>query len=631
MTPIDAGIAILAGQIAQIAESQDYTARTQTAEQAPLAGIAAAVNALLDSVCARSVKLREEADQMRSAWDDAQTANMLLRRMKDELKARSQQLDQAVIKAAAASAAKSQFLANMSHEIRTPMNGILGTAELLARTQLAEKQKNYVGTIIRSGRALLTVINDVLDFSKIESGKLELDKRPFDLLQCVTDVAALLSPSCAKKQIGLVVDIEPGLPSSYVGDVGRIRQLLTNIAGNAIKFTDAGEVRIVLKGKVVDAHAELLLEVIDTGIGIPPERMQDIFEEFSQVDNTSSRIYEGTGLGLAITKSLIERMGGRIGLTSTVGVGSTFWINLPLEVHQAVIVAAPVGVEVSGQSIMIFEELTGTGAGLGAQFERLGCAVTIVSDDAAAVSVLSSPASSVPAFIVLYGQSADGALLGKVACLRATTGAAQVPIAVIAASGSTGDSKRFGDAGVQAYLTGDLTDGQLENAVRVILANAAAGLPSLVTRFTLDAGNPTLQAESGASAKATGSGRNKVLLADDSLVNREVARDFLESMGCTVEMAKNGREAVTALDHGEFDVVLLDCQMPIMDGFQATRAIREKETNARLRRIPIIALTANAFEADREKCMAAGMTDFISKPFMPDHFEATIRKWLAAA
>ncbi len=476
-------------QIAEIAANQDYAQRASAQDLGSLGGIADSINALIDGFSAREQALRTQIEELKDAWDDAQTANMLHRRVKDELKARKKQLDAAVAKAAAASTAKSQFLANMSHEIRTPMNGILGTAELLARTKLEDKQQRYVDTIIRSGRALLTIINDILDFSKVESGKIELVDRPFDFVTCVGDVVALLTPSCSRKQIDLQIAVEEGLPSFYVGDVGRIRQILTNVVGNSVKFTETGGVTVSLKRQLVDGRAELRIDVIDTGVGIPADKIDEVFEKFSQVDNTSARRHEGTGLGLAICKSLIERMGGRIGVTSTLGVGSTFWITLPLPVHE---------------------------------------------------QVATAPAASIDQ--------------------------------------------------TSAEINGNATD----------------------------------------MVAPTSTGGNKVLLVEDSLVNQEVARDFLESMGCTVQVAKNGQEAVTAIDSETFNIVLMDCQMPVMDGFQATRVIREKETTAKARRIPIIALTANAFESDREKCMAAGMTDFLTKPFMPDEFEATVRKWLGA-
>lgn len=484
-------------QIAQIATNQNYTLRANSADFGSLGGIADSINALIDGFAAREHALQVQIEELKDAWDDAQTANMLHRRVKDELRARKKQLDEAVAKAAAASTAKSQFLANMSHEIRTPMNGILGTAELLTRTKLDDKQQKYADTIIRSGRALLTIINDILDFSKIESGKIELVDRPFDFITCVNDVVALLTPSCARKQIELAIDVEPGLPSFYIGDGGRIRQILTNVIGNSVKFTEKGGVTVCLKRQTSDERTDIRIEVVDTGVGIPANKIDEVFEKFSQVDNTSARRHEGTGLGLAICKSLIERMGGRIGVTSTFGVGSTFWIALPLPVHHEV----------------------------------------------------EAPRTA----------SADPA----------------VPQHVAQPSG-----------------------------------DSAGGAADLLA--------------------PTSTGGNKVLLVDDSIVNQEVARDFLEGMGCSVQVAKNGQEAVTAIDSETFDIVLMDCQMPVMDGFQATRVIREKETTAKVRRIPIIALTANAFESDREKCMAAGMTDFLTKPFMPDQFEATVRRWLSA-
>jgi signal transduction histidine kinase/CheY-like chemotaxis protein len=591
-----------------------------------------AINSLLAAAHDRETELQTRIQELKIAADDAQTANKLLRMVKDELKSRKIQLDEAISKSEAASTAKSQFLANMSHEIRTPMNGILGTAELISRTELNPRQQKYVNTIITSGRALLTIINDILDFSKVESGKFELDYKPFDLTICVNDVAALLRPSTARKQVELNVEIEPGLPRWYLGDVGRLRQILTNIVGNSVKFTDKGEIRIRLTSRTGGDGSRLLFEIIDTGIGIPESKIADVFEKFSQVDNTSARRYEGTGLGLAICKSLVEKMGGQVGLTSKLGVGSTFWFTLPLEPCTAVPVAANEAVSLDKLPVIVLKPEGGTDCPTSMALRHLGCSVEAAQSLGDLYQMVANHATSGPVVALFSLPACTDTTSRQVTELR-TQLEADVPIVVYTSVGASGETKALIAAGAQAYLCGQLSVDQLRDALTDVMSNRATGTRQLVTRHSiveqraLNQAPTTISGPICADVKPHSTSR-RILLVEDSLTNQEVARDFLEGIGCLVDIANNGEEAIKAIAEVDYGMVLMDCQMPVMDGFEATRIIREREHREKSTPIPIVALTANAFSSDKEKCLAAGMNDFLSKPFMPDDFEKVVLTWL---
>ena len=437
-------------------------------------------------------------------------------------RAESEELETARQVAVASNSAKSQFLANMSHEIRTPMNGILGMAELLKRGQLDDKQRQQVNTIVHSGRALLKIINDILDFSKVEAGKLDLELKPFDLWLCVNDIVELLRPTANAKGLQLSLDIAESLPRHFVGDAGRIRQIVMNLAGNAVKFTDRGSVSIRLSGSRAGRDVGLLIEVIDTGIGIPAHMLADVFEKFNQVDSANNRRHEGTGLGLSISQLLAKRMGGGITARSEFGKGSTFSFSLKLPVHEGPIKALAV----------------------------------------------------------------------------------VLPLQPVFEAGASHAPRRQG-----AIMRGRILNRPVSAEVPRIVAPAAA------TPATPPSNKHGI----------------RVLVVDDSLVNQEVAREFLEDLSCDVEIAKNGEEAVTMSGAARYAIIFMDCQMPVMDGFAATGAIRARSTGATPGNVPIVALTANAFESDRQKCMDAGMSDFLAKPFQPSEIEAAVMRWRPAA
>ncbi len=611
--------------ISDIIATQDFARRIPESECQEWLGIARSINQLLVHVQDSERTLKSRLADLADARDDAQTTNLLLRRTKEELRSRSGQLDVALQKAALASSAKSQFLANMSHEIRTPMNGILGMAELLNRSPMEPKQRQQISTILHSGRALLTVINDILDFSKIESGKFELNAKPFDLHLCLFDIIELLTPAARQKSLHLELQISPDVPRHFVGDAGRIRQVVTNLAGNAVKFTDRGSVTVKLSGQIDGGKARLGIEIIDTGIGIPPEKLADVFESFSQVDQTCTRRHEGTGLGLSICTLLAGYMDGGISATSVLGEGSTFRFDLALPEHVPVREEHPAEVDLQGLRLLLVAADDESEPAL-TSLTRAGCDVTRVASFEGVDRIVAGKPLAEDFDIVIAMQVAiSESLVNEFKAIRGGNAGCALPIIALATIGNSGDAKSLAEAGVQGYLTGPFEPTLLLRALQQI---KIPGTRKLVTKHSL---SETLGGRIGkieTRPVARPRNQSRVLIVDDSLVNQEVAREFLDEFGCEIEVADNGEIAVelTALQH--FDLILMDCQMPVMDGYTATAAIRGRSTGVTRKDVPIIALTANAFASDREKCIGHGMNDFLSKPFLPNDFDDLVKKWL---